>query len=221
MDKRSISQRHHNIDLLECIAIFFVVILHSNLDNWDWMKCPSTLTYLRYYIRTLLAVCVPIFFFCNGYLLLNREFNLKKHIQKSIKLSIITLIWAAIGIIQYMYANSRILSIKEIYISIRDWSIGGWISHYWYMGILICIYVFFPIVKYVYDNERILFNYFVIISAILTFGNKAVCNVASMMANIFLNKQIYIKINIFLSFNPFRNLYWYTFVYFAMGGGIL
>lgn len=39
--------------------------------------------YVNYFIQTLVAVAVPLFFVVNGFLLFGRGFNLKKHIRNN------------------------------------------------------------------------------------------------------------------------------------------
>lgn len=50
----------------------------------------------------------------------------------------------------------------------------GWINHLWYIGALICIYVFLPVFKSVFDTNRKYFYYITIIIALFTFGNTTI-----------------------------------------------
>lgn len=86
--------RLYYIDLLESIAIFLVLAYHGTNYEYGFLEdSKNVLFYLRDYFRTMLSCCVPLFFFANGYLLLNRAFNLKKHIIKIIKLTVLTGLW--------------------------------------------------------------------------------------------------------------------------------
>ncbi len=82
------------IDLLETIAISFVVLCHctAHIANVALSEA-GTSFYIHYALRSIIAVCVPLFFFANGYLLLSRPFNLKKHFKKIIKFFLITIFW--------------------------------------------------------------------------------------------------------------------------------
>lgn len=86
-------QRYVFIDLLKCVAILFVVMLHVRVDNYNWLDNGEPLYIFRYCFRSILAVCVPLFFFCNGFLLLNKAFDLRKHIIKTAKTLVITIVW--------------------------------------------------------------------------------------------------------------------------------
>lgn len=73
------------IDVLECLGIVFVVFYHSTLYIYNILESNSAIYHIRYFMRSILSTCVPIFFFTNGYLLLNRKFDLDKHIKKDNK----------------------------------------------------------------------------------------------------------------------------------------
>ena len=146
------NKRLAHIDILEFIAIFFVILYHSTLYSYDFlMECKFT-HYVLYYFRTILSTCVPLFFFANGYLLFGKSFALRKHILKMIKLIALTMIWAIITLIFLQPIKQETLSLVEFIKSIWHWK-QGWINHLWYMGALICIYVFFPLLKNAYDNN--------------------------------------------------------------------
>lgn len=86
------------------------------------------------------------------------------------------------------------------------------------MGALICIYIFLPLIKHVYDTNQKTFLYFIIITGILTFGNTLICYLKSFVLNFFFHKNVMLQTNYFNIFNPFREIYGYTFVYFCLGG---
>lgn len=211
-------KRYDYIDLLEFIAIFFVIIYHATNYAYNFIDgTNSAILYIRYFFRTILSTCVPLFFFANGFLLLNQEFNLKKHIVKSVRLVLISFIWGAIDIFLLSCIKNTPFSIKEYINAIWTWKYG-WINHLWYMGALICIYVLFPLIKCVYDNQKKVFYYFIIITMIFTFGNKALNLISSIFTYIFWGRNELISINWFNNFNPYREIYGYAFVYFCTGG---
>ena len=76
--------------------------------------------------------------------MLNRSFDLKKHIIKIVKIIVLTLIWAVITLILLMPINNEYSSVREYVVSL--WNLKmRWINHLWYMGALVCIYIFFPL----------------------------------------------------------------------------
>ena len=56
----------------------------------------------NYIIRAFLSAGVPLFFFANGFLLMNRPFELKKHVIKLMRIIILTVVWAAINVVSLM-----------------------------------------------------------------------------------------------------------------------
>lgn len=153
--------RWHFIDAIETLSIIFVVLYHSTTYQYNWIENKGFILYFRYYLRTILSTGVPLFFMANGYLLFNRPFELKKHILKMIKIIILTTIWGGIGLLTIMQIEKQYFTVKEFFSNLFAWSPIGWINHMWYMGALVCIYVFFPILKYVFDNQKRIFYYFI------------------------------------------------------------
>lgn len=210
--------RQVSIDLLECIAILLVLIYHSTLYSSDILNDSSSLHYVRYLFRTLLSPCVSLFFFANGFLLFNKRFDLKKHIFKIVHLIILCGIWGLGKIVLLMPIENEFLSPFEIAKALWTWK-QGWINSLWFLGALICIYVIFPILKVTYDNNRKVFYYFVIICAILTFGNVLLNESGTIFLTLVMNKTTTLQgFNFFNMFNPFRGIYGYAFVYFCVGG---
>lgn len=80
-----ITKRYDNIDLLKVIAILMVLPLHTGLFVTDFIKMSSIGTYIQYAIR-LVCEGVPLFILVNGFLLINKNFDLKKHVRKILKI---------------------------------------------------------------------------------------------------------------------------------------
>ena len=213
--------RFAHIDLLETIAIMAVVCYHCSLYSFDIIANPGVHTYISYYFNSLLSVGVPLFFFANGYLLLSKDFDLKKHIFKTIRLTVITCIWAVIKILILMPVRGEMLSVKEIITKI--WHLeNGWVNTLWYMGALICIYILFPLIKNAFDNSKKTFTYFTIIAGILTVGNELINHLGTTALYILpLSDTSLIGINLFNMFNPFSGFPGYSVFYFCMGGMLL
>lgn len=213
-----ITKRQTHIDLIEFMAIIMVITYHLGINNFNFIENPTILKYVNYLFRTILSTAVPLFFFANGYLLLNREFDLKKHVKKMLKLVFLSIIWGVIGLFLIMHIMNFPLTIDEFIENLINWKPLGWINHLWYIGALICIYVFLPLIKNAYDTNRKSFIYFLIICFIFTFINTFLCEVYTIYKNWrYHTNIIYVK-NFFNSYNPFRERYGYTFVYFMLGG---
>lgn len=209
-------ERYNFIDLLEFIAIFFVVLYHSTIYALNFLQESSFLYYLRYFLRALLSTCCPLFFVANGFLLFQKEFNLKKHLFKILKFLILMAIWGLITTLFLMLIRGESLSFNQI----LEYSFTlkqTWTNHLWFLRALICIYLIFPLLKIAFDKHNKIFIYFIIICFIFSFGSRFLNMLVSVFSNFIFNYQINLNFNLFSYFSVFGP-YAYSFVYFCLGG---
>ncbi|MCL1849818.1 MAG: acyltransferase family protein, partial [Bacteroidetes bacterium] len=91
--------RFDYLDILKALAILFVIIYHFNSFHENFLENNSISVYFNFYIKTIFSTCVPIFFFINGALLLNRkELDIKKHLFNCVKIFGLVVIWSMITI---------------------------------------------------------------------------------------------------------------------------
>lgn len=207
--------RYDNIDLLEFFGMLLVIMYHSPTIPFDIIGAPSALAYVNYFLRPILSTCVPLFFFANGFLLINRHFDLKKHIEKTINLIFLTVMWGIITLFLLMCITGQRLSLEELMTGLLEWK-QGWINHLWYMGALVCIYFAFPLIKAAFDHEKKIFDFCVIVCLIFGFGNTFL-SMAATVLSCFAGGETYVSYNFFNMFNPLRGLYGHTFAYFCIG----
>ena len=211
-------KRLSHIDLLESIAIFFVVTYHSTIYFYDILQDNSILNNLLYFGRTILSTCVPLFFFANGYLLFNKEFILSKHIKKTIRLILLVFIWGLILMPVYMIIAGEPLRINTIISSILNLDVPWGMNLFWFLGALICLYILFPALKALYDKSEKSFLFFTIACAILTFGFVFCNQVLSFFSTVSHHNLGSLGYPALTMFNLFRGSYGYSFVYFCVGG---
>ena len=225
--RKSDEKRLCYIDLLESVAIFFVISYHCTNYNYLFLNGGFELSsfYFRYFLRTVLSCGVPLFFFANGYLLLNREMNLQKHVKKIFKFTVLTVLWGIITLFALLMIKNERESVKDFFQDVW-YCKPDWISHLWFLQTMVIIYLFFPIIKAAYDNNRKAFNFFAVAVAILTFGNTALNLLLSAFSPFLpIENKVY-DIGWFNNFSPFSNIYGnsftyycgYSFVYFCIGG---
>ena len=211
------SKRLNFIDLIEVIAISFVLIYHCTLYVFDFQSDSSFLNYARYFLRTILSTCVPLFFFANGYLLFSRKFDINKHIKKCIRLVVLTVVWSAILVVSMMFIKQDILSVKEIIHKIIFLE-SGWNNLLWYMGALVIIYIFFPILKSAFDTNKKSFMFFSVICITLTLGLKFINQCMGVLGSFTPLKLDIASVPIIKMFNPFMGFNAYAIAYFCIGG---
>ena len=213
-----IQRRFLEIDLMETIAIFFVILYHGTKYSFDFLQSGELSDYLIYFLRTILATCVPIFFFVNGYLLLNKSFDLKKHIKKTVRLFFLTFIWALILMPLYLLIANEPITLSAIYVPILNLSTNHEMNLFWYLGALICIYILFPLIKTTYDNNRKAFIFFIVVIALFTIVFDLANEIVLLLSKFTHVFEDGLEMPIVIMFNPFRGSYGYSFVYFGIGG---
>ncbi len=220
-------KRIEYFDLLKFFAIFFVIIYHFNTIDIDFINNGSINTHLNYYLKSFLCVCVPLFFFISGAILLNHneEINLKKHIKKTIKIIGLFLIWTTITIlflnaiwtnydsIGGYFSNLISKSNFDAYTTLKK----SWNNHLWYLGVLFILYVFYPLIHLAFTKKRSIFNYFLVIVLIFSFGITLIADIRTIISS-FDTFNYYHYTNYGYMFNPFGHSTAYSLGYFMLGG---
>ncbi len=212
------TKRISHIDLLESIAIFFVVIYHSTIYSFDILQGNTIINYCLYFGRTILSTCVPIFFFANGYLLFNKEFILCKHIKKTIRLIVLVFIWGILLMSTYLLIDNKAIDIETIVLSFLNLDTLWGMNFLWFIGALICIYILFPALKALFDKSKKSFFFFTVVCAILTFGFVLGNQILLLISSVTHSGYLSLEYPALKMFNPFRGSYGYSFVYFCVGG---
>lgn len=202
--------RVHNVDLLKTLAIFFVVVYHGLIIKQDFLAAPSFETYFNFFLITILSTGVPLFFFCNGFLLFNKPLDLKKHIFKVIHLLIVTAIWALLTIALMMLTDNVRFTPVQFFKAFLDMK-QDMIGYLWFMGALVCIQLLFPVLKGAFDSSKTSILYLAVISYIIPLGIMCIERVCSAVVHD--SAGVY-----FGMFNPFSGLIAYSFTYFCLGG---
>lgn len=201
---------YYFIDVIKTIAIFFVILYHcGDLSNHP--------IFVNDFVRSILSSCVPLFFLANGLLLLNKPLDIKKHISKIINIALLTIVWGAIVLFIEMYLWGEFLSPSAFIMGLFQLK-QGWINYLWFMEALVVIYVFFPLIKQVYDTNRKFFMFFLAAVFIFTFLNKFLAMGEILFSAVTGLSEPNKNFNFFFSFNPFRGIYGYSLVYFMLGG---
>lgn len=210
--------RFHHIDLIESIAILFVVIYHSNMCPSDFLSDSSFSVYFSYFFTAILSCCVPLFFFANGYLLFNRPFNLKKHIRKMVRILCIILVWAPINLLTITLLRGESLTLREFADHILYFDTTYHVNRFWFLSTLLCIYLLFPALKALYDSNLNAFIFTTAIIALFTFGHVLADQLLTFFGKLFVRDWTYIDYPLITMLNPFHGSYGYSFVYFCIGG---
>lgn len=211
------TRRFAYIDLIEALAISFVIIYHVGMYPKNILSDSSLLAYFNYWLTGLLSVCVPVFFFANGFLLFGKPFNLERHIKKIVLIIAVLFFWRfAIPLVLIPATNQEFTLIEFLHIA-WDFKIG-WNNQLWFLETLICLYIVFPLLKLAFDNSRKVFLFFLTVCAICTFGNTILDELATMARACLTDNTGLVGFNFFGGINLFTGIKGYAFVYFCAGG---
>ena len=212
--------RFHHIDLMKVLGIIFVVFYHSTLYSFECSGRILSVEHMRYFLRTILSTCVPLFFFIHGYLLFNRPLILKDHIRKMLRYCFLVIIWGVLSMLIYALVRGEDITLSFILQKVMSLDIEYGINFLWFLCTLVAIYTLYPLFKSLYDSNIKYFAYCTVIITVLTIGIK--------FANFCLTYLNIVFHDVFGSFtfsqpiielmNPFRGTYGYAFSYFCIGG---
>ncbi|HEY4784447.1 MAG TPA: acyltransferase family protein [Bacteroidales bacterium] len=220
MDNNTNKRRFDYVDLLKTIAIFFVLIYHFSIINIDFIHNEDWTCYLNYYLKSILSTCVPLFFFVNGGLLMNKsDLDIKKHVRKVIKIILLTIVWGIITLILLSLIKGEHLTFNEI-IGGAFFHKQGRIKHLWFFEAMVVIYIFYPLLFNTIKTSPKAFYFFAAAVFIFTFLNTFIGEFAKLISvtlKVFESTNFESK-NYFSEFNALRGIYGYSIGYFILGG---
>ena len=154
--KVNLMKRIEYIDIIETIAIFFVVYIHNNTIIGTTSMANITLQFSS-------IISVPLFFMCNGTLLFSRKLNIKRLYKKSLMIFISVALWKIIFALLSIGPKFFKIEKKEIfyYIIANNFLKGIHVpaGHFWFTNKFIALHTIFPIIKIIYDNYNFMMKY--------------------------------------------------------------
>jgi surface polysaccharide O-acyltransferase-like enzyme len=157
-----------SLDLLKAIGIFLVLIYHCRPPP-PLASDFSLFGVLDYFFHSFLAICVPLFFFVNGALLLNRPMNVKKHYSKMLRVVVLGIVWGFITMFLLMQLRGVHYSAQETVRAVLVLK-ADWVNHLWFPAALVAVHSFAPLIKLTYDHSKPIFLYTLFILFVFTFG---------------------------------------------------
>ena len=129
------------------------------------------LNYVAYFLHGMTSIAVPTFFLVNGFLLLNKPLCLQKHLQKTFRIYVLTLVWSTITVVALIEIEDDSYNLSEFFKSVLFLKLYV-NNHLWFLFVLVSVYILFPVVKVAFDysdHKIILWTLAVIF--ISSFGN--------------------------------------------------
>lgn len=208
------------LDLLKAFAIFSVVLYHSFTAPYHILGDAPPVAYFRYFSRSILSTCVPIFFLVNGALLLTRSFDLRKHLRRTAAVFLLATVWGLLDILALMPVRGEFLPPREVMRTLFLLR-GGWCNHLWYLYTLVVVYLFVPLLKTAFDQNRPVFYAFLGIALFFTFGTNTL-ELAEYTVRYFWGENLLRDLMTFFHrVNPLAAINGYAVAYFMLGGVLM
>ena len=152
------SKRLYSLDLIKTAAIICICALHFPwCGDIEFHTQMTALGAVRRFFFAFNSCAVPLFMAVNGALLLNRPFDAKKHLKNTVMLFLQYIFWRAVTVIAiFAYTGSDFSAynlttwVNEL-LFLND-LIPVRLNHLWFMPMLICIYVWLPLLKAAFDR---------------------------------------------------------------------
>ena len=213
------SKRIDNLDLMKAIGILMVITLHVPLWKPNFMSEYDCSHVMQYMFR-IISEGVPIFVTINGFLLLKKnELDIKKHIHKMLKMFGILLLWGVILAVAGLALDNSVTSfgISDIVFNVLNIQVGAqYTGVLWFLQNLLAVYLIFPGLWYIYNNNYEIYKYIFIVVSVFVLGLSTVVLLRDLFATVGDVTILSILIDFINRFNPLGNG-WYLF-YFMLGG---
>jgi len=195
-----------------------VILLHTLTWEINFLENNNLKTYFMFLIR-ILCEGVPIFILVNGFLIINKEFSLKKILKKTLNIFILLIIWSVINIISIKYIKCESIKFNEVIKEVLTTSINSqYTGPLWFLQNLIMLYLIFPILKVLHDNNKKIYDYLFWVISIFVIVIPMINNLLVIIESC-INKNLYGYFNEFVSkYNPIING---SFIFYLMLGGYL
>lgn len=184
------------LDSIKGLGIILVILYHCRYVPMDSM-----------YIHGLYAICVPLFFMVNGFVMLRKEHSIRSLLSKNLKMIFIILFWACISTavcmsqkgewyIEYPLKSIEIFAKNSWFLSVP------YCNHLWFLNTLFVLNIFNPILYYFIHYKQKGIYYLLLLFGLCT------------------PKFISIITGKFI--NPFQyGWYWYSVLYYILGYALL
>ena len=146
------------LDLVKTVAIINICTLHFDwVGDMYFAPQMAILPFLRRFFFGAYAATVPLFMMANGALVLSRPFNAKKHFYRTLLLTGQYIFWRAVSIILiglYQgvdFSQYNLTSLVNYLVFMKEFP-GVTLHHLWFMPMLICVYIWVPIIKAAFDR---------------------------------------------------------------------
>lgn len=132
-----------------------------------------------YYFRSIMAACVPLFFFSSGVLYAQRTVTLRRAIHKAFSLVVPLVFWALCSAAFFRWMHGEEVNPKWVILDAVTMRLqySNWL---WFIPVMTGVYIFAPFVLAFRDYNRKLFSSFVLLLCVFAFGFDALHKLLSL-----------------------------------------
>lgn len=146
MDAPSIKQRNLNLDVLRCLAIVMVLVIHSASGYLS--QPPHSANWWGALVWGGLArPAVPLFYMCSGALLLDRELTPRRIFTHNLpRILCAMFVWAFLYQLRALSAGAGFTVANLLQAAVNTLTLRHE-NHFYYLHILLLVYAFLPVVR--------------------------------------------------------------------------
>lgn len=202
-------ERNINLDLIRCVAAFFVISVHFYLNSGFYeLPCSGGRMLIMCIARTFFITCVPLFLMLTGYLMNKKKWSAGyyKGLQKTY--CIYFMISICCLFFRILYEKEQ-FGIRQMLTSILDFSAD---SYSWYIEMYIGLFLLIPFLNILWTNLKIREKKIFIFSLLFLTAVPSLLNCWNLIGESHLT-----------SVNPIVPDYWevlYPFTYYYLGAYI-
>lgn len=152
------------IDYIKCLCLMLVIIYHS-MDVWEVSP-----------IASMLSLCIPPFFMLNGWLMFRKDRPYLPLVKKSVKVFVITTIWALFNGLSTQLYEHMPLSVGQMVGWVTSRSHDGYCHTLWFMDTFLILTLLCPLTAHVIQkaenkrNQLFLFLFLVCVTFVPKIG---------------------------------------------------
>ncbi|WP_242491867.1 acyltransferase [Miniphocaeibacter massiliensis] len=144
-------KRDLNLDLVKCVAVFFVLCVHFFLKiKFYTIPIKGVPMYIMVTLRTIFIVCVPLFIISTGYLMSKKQLN-RKYYSGIFNILFIYVFASLICISYKIHILNESFNFGKIIKQILNYSAS---PYAWYVEMYISLFLLIPFLNILYNNLK-------------------------------------------------------------------
>ena len=142
-------ERNPAVDIIRCLALFFVVSVHFMLNNGFYKQTvDGGEMFIMTLMRSLFIICVPLFLTLSGYLLRKKELT-KRYFKRIFPILLTYVLTSIVCMLYSLLFNHEELSFGEAIMKILNFT-GA--PYSWYIKVYVRLFLLIPFLNILYNR---------------------------------------------------------------------